>query len=288
MCYIIDIILNFLTSTVVNRTESFDSKDIFDAYVKSPNFLIDTLSLISNDIFFWIGPFYKMFGILKINRVFRIKELIARSNADKPTKAFMNIMKLIFFLFIYLHLVGCFLWLAIETGSGKKYYRSYSNNNYESWRGEILYDEEKVTVKPKDDYSIIFGPQPLFRDDKTWRRWTEAEDLGYKEINEKWGGREKIWVTPIDWLNYGDYELGRTSSNYPDSYSRYFVMLYYGVLNIGLNEYGPVNIREYVYLLVSLVISAILVSVVFGDIASLIFMIGIKADNRQKRLDLAN
>lgn len=73
----------------------------------------------------------------------------------------------------------------------------------------------------------------------------------------------------IDWVNYGDHELGKTSKKYT-IYFRYVSMLYYGVLNLGANEYGPVNFGEYTFCILTLIFSSIIVAVVFGDVAMLI------------------
>ena len=60
---------------------------------------------------------------------------------------------------------------------------------------------------------------------------------------------------PLDWANYVDQRL--FTNEYSLGY-RYKTMLYYAVLNIGLNEFGPVNNIEYLYLIVTLIISAVL------------------------------
>ena len=49
----------------------------------------------------------------------------------------------------------------------------------------------------------------------------------------------------------------------------YSVMLYYGILNIGQNDYMPKNPIEYIYCISTLLFSAILNTLIFGDIANL-------------------
>jgi len=46
-------------------------------------------------------------------------------------------------------------------------------------------------------------------------------------------------------------------------------MLYYGVLILGMNEMGPVNPVEMLYSIFTLLVSALLNALIFGDIASL-------------------
>lgn len=47
-------------------------------------------------------------------------------------------------------------------------------------------------------------------------------------------------------------------------------MFYEAILNIGSNEFGPVNESDMLYLVITLIFSAILNAIIFGDIANLI------------------
>jgi len=85
---------------------------------------------------------------------------------------------------------------------------------------------------------------------------------------------------PIDFFNYGDNELGKTSSLYGVSF-RYQTLFYHAILNVGSNEFGPVNNEEFMFLIFSLIISAILMSIVFGDVAGLIAVSDQKNFERQ-------
>jgi hypothetical protein len=53
-------------------------------------------------------------------------------------------------------------------------------------------------------------------------------------------------------------------------FGRYISMLYYGILNIELNEFGPVNKIEFYYVIITCVLSAFYKAFLFGDISSLI------------------
>jgi hypothetical protein len=65
-------------------------------------------------------------------------------------------------------------------------------------------------------------------------------------------------------------------------------MLYYGVLNLGANEYGPVNNLEFLYNIMTMITSSMMVAVVFGDVAMMIFILGNTEAIRQEALDNAN
>jgi hypothetical protein len=59
-------------------------------------------------------------------------------------------------------------------------------------------------------------------------------------------------------------------------------------LDLGSNEFGPVNEVEMVYFVATLLASAILNAVIFGDIASLMEILSRKSHVYQGRLDSAN
>jgi hypothetical protein len=62
-------------------------------------------------------------------------------------------------------------------------------------------------------------------------------------------------------------------------------MMYEAILNIGSNEYGPVNESDMLYLVLTLLFSAILNAIFFGDIASLMLIVGKKDADYQDKLD---
>ena len=69
---------------------------------------------------------------------------------------------------------------------------------------------------------------------------------------------------------------------------KYFTMLYLGVLDLGSNEFGPVNYKEMAYLVLTLLSSALLNALIFGDVATLIAVISKKESAFQEKLDQAN
>ena len=63
--------------------------------------------------------------------------------------------------------------------------------------------------------------------------------------------------------------------------------MYEAILNIGSNEFGPVNESDMLYLVTTLLGSAILNALIFGDIANLMLIIGKKDVAYQDKQDQA-
>jgi hypothetical protein len=133
----------------------------------------------------------------------------------------------------------------------------------------------------------MIGTDPTFEADPNWRRWTEDEAPDFAEINAKWEGRASSWYSPIDWLNYGDAELGTTSEVYTFGFT-YWLMIYYAVLNTGANEFGPVSVVDFVFVFMTLLISTMLVVLVFGDIVNQIGVLSQSDVSKQEMLDQSN
>ena len=114
----------FCTS-IINKKgfESYDHYEISDSYTNTARFGVDCISLLGSGVFASIHPYLSLFGIFKIMRVFRMKTLIARSTADRNSKAVMNLAKLSFYLFFYLHFLACYYWIVLGYSQGIRYYR---------------------------------------------------------------------------------------------------------------------------------------------------------------------
>jgi hypothetical protein len=108
--------------------ESHDSKLISILYTSQLRFYTDILSLLA------VGPIVELykplaiFGLLKMLRVFRISKMIATTNLDKNYKAVLNITKIVFYLVLYVHMVGSFWWLVISLGYPEIYYANPEKN----------------------------------------------------------------------------------------------------------------------------------------------------------------
>lgn len=55
-------------------------------------------------------------------RVFRLSDMIAKTNVDEATKAILKLLKLMFYLFFMLHVLGCYLWIAVGYNAPEKFY----------------------------------------------------------------------------------------------------------------------------------------------------------------------
>ena len=142
LAFVIDIILMFFTSVLTKHgKETFDSVEIRKNYTSKFRFYADLLSVLGSGIFSQINKFFSLFGLFKVIRVFRIGPMIAKSNIDEYTKTFLNLIKLIFYLFFYLHCTSCYLWMALEFNSPTRYYRDFEMNAYVSKNDEVLRDD---------------------------------------------------------------------------------------------------------------------------------------------------
>jgi len=59
-------------------------------------------------------PILSIFGVLKLVRVLRLGRIIAYMRVIDSVKASFRLAKLIFFLILYLHLVGCFWFFVVK------------------------------------------------------------------------------------------------------------------------------------------------------------------------------
>ena len=142
----------FFTSFIIVSTgkECFESSKIANNYISQLRFKTDILSILGSSVMSSFGRFFSLFGLFKAMRVFRIGPMIAKSNVEEQTKATLNLFKLIFYLFFYLHTLACYMWLCVDFNSATRYYREYDNGYYISFDGEILKDENGSNV-PIDD-----------------------------------------------------------------------------------------------------------------------------------------
>lgn len=118
--FMLDVFVNFRTSYVHEATgeEVKDTKKIAMKYLKG-RFWVDMLASVPLDFFSYAFSndksnafLLQMFGCLKLVRVLRLSRLITYMNLKNDIKMSLKLIKLIFFLIMYLHWLGC-IWFFI-------------------------------------------------------------------------------------------------------------------------------------------------------------------------------
>ena len=118
-----------------------------------------------------------------------------------------------------------------------------------------------------------------------WERYTSDSELmidyfyqgmtDYEKVNEMWDQTPKKWIAPMNMANWPDQRLfsddfpSHSTYNGESTLRQYTVMVYYSILAIGQNDYMPKNEEEYGFCMLVLLFSAILNTIIFGNIASL-------------------
>ena len=115
--FFIDIIFRFRTTFIdpISGEEIMDSLLITKRYIFSSNFVQDILSTLPINVFVEDGPIIlELLGLLKILRVFRISSVIMNANTSQENKACLKVLQLVFFMFLYIHLMGCFWYFIVR------------------------------------------------------------------------------------------------------------------------------------------------------------------------------
>jgi len=92
--------------------EVFQASMIFKKYVLSFRFLADFLAILGTGVVTSIVPNFKVFGIFKVVRILRLGTMITKMNVPEDVKALFNLVKLVFYLCLLLHVLGC-IWYYI-------------------------------------------------------------------------------------------------------------------------------------------------------------------------------
>lgn len=92
------------------------------------------------------------------------------------------------------------------------------------------------------------------------------------------------WYTPTEWVNIGDAAIFTKEMSRNE---RYFIMVYYAIMNLGIGEIGPINVPELAYCIFSLPVSLMLQSLLFSDIAVLVQTFFKKRSEQQADIDKA-
>lgn len=103
-----------MTSVTKKGVESYESEEVFYEYIKTPRFYIDCISLLGAFVFVNIWSKMQYFGVFKMMRVLRMSAMIRDSNMDNTSKQCLNLGKLIFYIFFFIHCAGCLWWIVIS------------------------------------------------------------------------------------------------------------------------------------------------------------------------------
>jgi Ion transport protein len=121
LLFLLDILVAFRTTffDIHSGEEVFESKKTAIVYLKS-RFFVDFVSTVPVDtiseyIFKTKNKNLSLFSTLKLVRVTRVSRMIARLNVGREAKHVMKLTQLIFFLVMYLHILGC-VWFWVVTG----------------------------------------------------------------------------------------------------------------------------------------------------------------------------
>ena len=106
-----------ILTPIVEKKSSAQNKIAIN-YLKE-RFWIDLFATIPFDtivelIFFQTTKEFQTFGILKLIRIARINKLVAYMNVKEDTKIYLNLVKLLFYLSIYFHILGCFWYYIVS------------------------------------------------------------------------------------------------------------------------------------------------------------------------------
>ena len=118
----LDIIVNFRMSFTHQQTgdEILEPKEIAKNYMNG-TFWLDLLSVIPFKNFlagldnseYEKTSYVRAFSILKLSRVLRLSKLIMYLNSTDDFKSSLKVMKLCFFLILYVHFSGC-VWVYLN------------------------------------------------------------------------------------------------------------------------------------------------------------------------------
>jgi hypothetical protein len=115
LVFMIDIFINFRNTFVSTQSgdEVFSQKDIAVRYIFG-NFFLDIISSIPfNSIGNPSSPL-PLLGMFKLVRVGKINTIIRNLNIGTGSKATLRVLWLIFFLFLFNHVIGC-IWFYIAS-----------------------------------------------------------------------------------------------------------------------------------------------------------------------------
>ena len=113
-----------------------------------PRFYFDLLSCFGISLITSSFPLFTNFGFFKLVRMLKIRDLIINSTLSEQAKAVANILKLILYLAITLHVIACFFYSCVLANS------------------EVIIDDRPMKWYPPLDY-VNYTDSMLFHPDYT-------------------------------------------------------------------------------------------------------------------------
>jgi hypothetical protein len=112
----LDIALWFRVSYLTfEGVEVTDWKSIAFRYIFKGTFFIDLISVFPFNLMLpGYSSMLDLLGILKIVRIRRLPEIIARLNMSEASKALFKFGQISLYLVVYIHLVTCSWWYAVN------------------------------------------------------------------------------------------------------------------------------------------------------------------------------
>ena len=114
LLFMVDVFINFRTSFINSKT----GEEVFDLHIIAKNYLkgrfwLDILASLPLDLItlFFISSdgnttIFELFGLLKLVRVLRLSRIIMYMNLKDDIKMSLKLVKLVFFLVMYIHCQG--------------------------------------------------------------------------------------------------------------------------------------------------------------------------------------
>ena len=120
LLFAVDIFVMFRTTYIDSDTgeEVFSSKKIAINYLRG-RFWFDLFATIPFDtiielIFSQTSKEFQLFGVLKLIRIARLNKIVTYLNVKEDVKIGLKLVKLLFFLSIYFHILGCIWFYMIN------------------------------------------------------------------------------------------------------------------------------------------------------------------------------
>ena len=126
--------------------------------MSSYRFFTDILSILGIGPITNLVPVFKIFGVFKTIRVLRLSEYISKLNLNSLTKSVLNLIKLIIYLSLFLHMIACIWYITVKQNADKldetgRSFQWYPPTDWISYKDSKLFTDEISLVQK---YNIMF------------------------------------------------------------------------------------------------------------------------------------